>query len=117
MTPSEIKRARQASLLIELIAEALGQLNDESLRGVTVTDVVVKKGGYDADVYIDPSIYNEDEKKEILKKLKKAAPILQTFCLESSGWFKCPKFHFKFDENIEKSKKIEELFKKIKEEK
>lgn len=117
MTPSEIKRARQASLLIELISEALGGLNDEILRGLTVTDVVVKRGGYDADVYIDPSIYSEEEKKEILKKLKKAAPVLQSFCLESSGWYKCPKFHFKFDENIEKSKKIEELFKKIKEEK
>lgn len=115
MTPSEIKRARQASLLKELISEALGNMNDEILRGVTVTDVVVKKGAYDADVYIDPSIYTDEEKKEILKKLKKAAPILQTFCLDSSGWFKCPKFHFKFDENIEQSKRIEELFKKIKE--
>jgi len=116
MTPGEIKRKRQASLLIELISEALGEMNDEILRGVTVTDVVVKKGGYDADVYIDPSIYTKDEQKEILKKLKKAAPLLQSLCLEASGWFKCPKFHFKFDENIEQSKKIEELFKKIKEE-
>ncbi len=115
MTPSEIKRARAASLLKELISESIGNLNDEILRGITITDVVVKKGMYDADVYIDPSIYTEVEKKEILKKLKKAAPLLQSFCLESSGWFKCPKFHFKFDQNLEQSLRIEELFKKIKE--
>jgi len=115
MTQSEIKRARVASLLRETISESLGNMNDEILRGVVVTEVVVKKGMYDADVFIDPSIYSEDEKKTILKKLKKAAPLLQNFCLEVSGWFKCPKFHFKFDENIEKSKKIEDLFKKIKE--
>ncbi|WP_187648074.1 30S ribosome-binding factor RbfA [Nitrosophilus labii] len=117
MTPSEIKRARAASLLRELIFEALGNLNDEILRGITITEVIVKKGMYDADIYIDPSIYTEEERKEILKKLKKAASLLQSFCLESSGWFKCPKFHFKFDENIEKSKRIEELFDKIKEDK
>ncbi len=117
MTPSEIKRARAASLLRELISEALGNLNDEILRGITITEVIVKKGMYDADVYIDPSIYTDEERKEILKKLKKATSLLQSFCLESSGWFKCPKFHFKFDENIEKSKRIEELFDKIKEDK
>lgn len=114
MSQSDIKRARAASLLRELIPEALGNLNDETLRQVTVVDVVVKKGRYDADVYLDPSIYSESEKKDILKKLKKASPLLQNFCLEASGWFKCPKFHFKFDETIEKSKRLEELFEKIK---
>ncbi len=114
MTPQEIKRARQSSLLKELLAEALASLNDSEISGVTVTEVVVKRGGYDADVYIDPSIYNEEEKREILKRLKKASGLLRSFCLESSGWYKCPKFHFKFDDNIERSKKIEDLFKKIK---
>ena len=115
MNQSEIKRARSASLLKELIPEALGNLNDKVLKEITITDVVVKKGKYDANVYIDPSIYSDEEKKIILKKLKKAAPVLENFCLETSGWFRCPKFHFKFDESIEKSKRLEELFKKIKE--
>ena len=117
MSTSEIKRKRQASLLIELISEALGELADERLRGLTVMDVDVKRGGYDADVYIDKSIYSQEEQKEILKALKKAAPILQSYCLEMSGWFRCPKFHFKFDELLDQQKKIEELFAKIKDEK
>jgi len=117
MKPSEIKRKRQASLLRELISEALGQLDDERLHGITITDVDVKRGGYDADVYIDKSFYSKEEQQEILRALRRAAPLLQTFCLEASGWYKCPKFHFKFDELVEQQQKIEELFRKIKEEK
>ena len=111
-----LKEKRAASLLRELISEALGNLDDEKLRGLTVTDVDVKRGMYDADVYIDKSIYTPQEQKEILKHLKRAAPILQSYCLEMSGWFKCPKFHFHFDEMLEEQKRIEELFAKIKEE-
>ncbi len=112
-----LKEKRAASLLRELIAEALGMLDDERLRGITVTDVDVKRGMYDADVFIDKSFYTPEEQKEILKALKRAAPILQSYCLEASGWFKCPKFHFKFDETFEQQKRIEELFEKIKDEK
>ncbi len=111
-----LKEKRAASLLRELISEALGTLSDERLRGLTVTDVEVKRGMYDADVYLDESIFSEEEKKEILRQLKKAAPLLQTYCLEASGWFKCPKFHFKFDDQLKKQQRIEELFAKIKEE-
>lgn len=111
-----LKEKRAASLLRELISEALGTLSDERLRGLTVTDVEVKRGMYDADVYLDPSIYSKEEQKEILRQLKKAAPLLQTYCLEASGWFKCPKFHFAFDELLDQQKRIEELFSKIKEE-
>ena len=109
-----LKEKRAASLLRELISEALGTLSDERLQGLTVTDVEVKRGMYDADVYLDESIFSEEEKKEILRQLKKAAPLLQTYCLEASGWFKCPKFHFKFDDQLKKQQRIEELFAKIK---
>ncbi len=110
-----LKEKRAASLLRELISEALGTLDDEVLRGLTITDVDVKRGMYDADVYIDESIYSPEEKKEILNHLKRASKVLQGYCLESSGWFKCPKFHFKFDDRLQKQQKIEELFEKIKE--
>ncbi|BAF69536.1 30S ribosome-binding factor RbfA [Nitratiruptor sp. SB155-2] len=112
-----LKEKRAASLLRELIAEALGTLDDAMLRGLTVTEVDVKRGMYDADVYLDKSIYTPEEQKEILKHLKRAAPIVQSYCLESSGWFKCPKLHFKFDDMLEEQKRIEELFAKIKDEK
>ena len=111
-----LKEKRAASLLRELISEALGTLDDERLQGLTVTDVEVKRGMYDANVYLDPSIYSNEEQKEILRQLKKAAPLLQSYCLEASGWFKCPKFHFEFDKLLDQQKRIEELFTKIKEE-
>ncbi len=112
-----LKEKRAASLLRELISEALGTLSDEKLRGLTVTDVDVKRGMYDAEVYIDKSIYSPEEQKEILKHLKRAASVIQSYCLESSGWFKCPKLHFKFDDSLEQQQRIEELFEKIKEKK
>ena len=110
-----LKEKRAASLLRELLSEALGTLNDAKLQGITVTDVDVKRGMYDADVYIDKSIYTPQEQKEILKHLKRAEGVLRSYCLEASGWFKCPKFHFKFDESLERQQKMEELFRKIKE--
>jgi len=110
-----LKEKRAASLLRELLSEALGTLNDAKLQGITVTDVDVKRGMYDADVYIDKSIYTPQEQKDILKQLKRAEGVLRSYCLEASGWFKCPKFHFKFDESLERQQKMEELFRKIKE--
>ncbi|MRI83314.1 MAG: 30S ribosome-binding factor RbfA [Nitratiruptor sp.] len=111
-----LKEKRAASLLRELISEALGTLNDERLQGLTVTEVDVKRGLYDADVYLDQSIFTPEERKAILKQLKRAAPIIQSYCLEASGWFKCPKLHFHFDEQLAQQQRMEELFAKIREE-
>lgn len=33
--------------------------------------------------------------------------------MKDQGWYRSPKFAFEFDEQIEKSKNIEELFKRI----
>jgi ribosome-binding factor A len=112
----EIRLKRAASLLKELIPEAFGNLDDPMLQNLCVTDVVVKRGMYDADIFLDTSFFEEDEKKEILKRLKKAHTIIEGYCLETSGWFRCPKFHFKFDNRLEEEKRIEELFRKIREE-
>jgi len=52
MTAEEIKRHRTESVLRELIPEALSQLGDERLRGLTVTEVVCSRGRSDADVRV-----------------------------------------------------------------
>ena len=57
--------------------------------------------------------YTEQEKRDYLKLLRKARPIVETYCLKDQGWYRCPKFTFEFDEQLEKVKNIEELFKKI----
>ncbi|MCK9454452.1 MAG: 30S ribosome-binding factor RbfA [Sulfurimonas sp.] len=113
MTEAQIKLKRTESLLLELIPEALGSLNDNRLHKLDIIDIKCSRGRSDAKVYIDPASFSEQEKSEFLKLLKKARPILETFCMKEQGWFRSPKFTFEFDEQLKKAQKIEELFKKI----
>ncbi len=113
MNDAQIKRQRTASILKELIPEALCSLSDEQLAGLCVTEVVCSRGRYDAEVYLDKMMYEEDEQREILAKLRKVSPYLQNRCASSEGWYRAPKFHFKFDEQLEKQNRIEDLFKQV----
>jgi len=116
MTPEEIKRKRANSILRELIPEALSQLSDVRLRGLTVTEVVCSKGRSDADVYLDPTGIAEVEQRQILKQLKKVTKGLEAYCLKAEGWYRSPKFHFKFDKEFDRVKRMDELFAKIEKE-
>lgn len=111
---STIKTLRTSALLKELIPEALANLDDEALCNLTITDVECKKGRYDAFVYIDKAFFNAHEQEQILLKLSRAANALQNYCMGEQGWYRCPKFHFKFDERLEYQQKMDELFEKIK---
>ena len=113
MTEAEIKLKRTESILLELIPEALGSLNDKRLHEIDVIDIKCSRGRSDAKVYLDPASLSEKEKQEYLKLLRKARPIVETFCMKDQGWFRCPKLAFEFDEQLKKSQNIEELFKKI----
>ena len=116
MTPEEIKRKRANSILRELIPEAFSNLADEQLRGLTVIEVVCSKGRNDANIYLDPTGIDEDEQHIILKKLKKVTRGLEAYCLKAEGWYRSPKFHFKFDKEFDRIKRIDELFVKIEKE-
>ena len=109
----EIKRLRTESVLKELIPEALASLNDAVLRGLCVTEVECKKGRYDAFVYIDKMMLDENEQKEVITKLNKVSRYLQNYCMEAEGWFKSPKFHFKFDDRLEYQNYMDDLFEKM----
>jgi ribosome-binding factor A len=113
VTEAEIKLKRTESILLELIPEALGSLNDKRLHQLDVIDIKCSRGRSDAKVYIDPAPFTQEEKSEFLKLLKKARPIIETFCMKDQGWFRSPKFTFEFDEQLKKAQNIEELFKKI----
>ena len=113
MTEAEIKLKRTESILLELIPEALGSLNDKRLHEIDVIEVKCSRGRSDAKVYLDPASLNDQEKRDYLKLLRKARPIIETFCLKDQGWFRSPKLAFEFDELLKKSQNIEELFKKI----
>jgi len=108
-----IKLQRKESLLVELLNEALSTLNDGRLNTLQVLDVVCSRGADDAKVYLEKSILSPQEQKEILKLLKKANGLISRYCLESTGWYKTPKFTYTFDELYSKEVRMEELFKKI----
>ena len=114
MSEKSIKVQRKESILVELLNEALSTLNDQRLNSLQVLDVVCSRGASDAKVYLEKSILSEKEQKEVLKLIKKANGIISRYCLESTGWYKVPKFTYTFDELFEKENKIEELFAKIK---
>ena len=113
MTEAQIKLKRTESVLSELIPEALASMNDKRLHELDVIEVKCSRGKSDAKVYIDPSEFSEQQKRDYLKLLNKARPIIETYCLKDQGWFRCPKFTFEFDEHLKKAQNIEELFKKI----
>ncbi|QKF86661.1 ribosome-binding factor A [Campylobacter blaseri] len=110
---SEIRRLRTQSVLKQLIPEALSNLNDIMLKGLCVTDVECKRGRYDAFVYLDKMMFDEKEQKEVLAKLQKVNGYLQSYCKEAEGWFRSPKFHFEFDDRLEKQNEMDILFEKI----
>jgi len=113
MTEAQIKLKRTESVLAELIPQALGAMNDKRLHDLNIIEVKCSRGKSDAKVYIDPSEFSDQEKRDYLKLLRKARPIIETHCLKDQGWYRCPKFTFEFDEHLKKTQNIEELFKKI----
>ena len=112
MTEAQIKVKRTESILQELIPEGLSQLNDNRLHEIDIVEVKCSKGRSDAKVFIDPSYFNEEEKRTILKQLRKARPIVENYCLKDQGWFKCPKLSFEFDEHLKKNTNNRRTFQK-----
>jgi ribosome-binding factor A len=113
MNESQIKHQRMESRLREVMAEAIASLNDERLSGLTVLDVKVTKGKYDADVYLDGSDFDKNERERLEALLKKSSGFLQRYALASDDWFKIPKLHFKFDDSFSTGSRMDELFDKI----
>jgi len=113
MREEEIKRKRTESRLVELIPEALANMNDNRINGLSVTEVVCSRGRYDAKVYLDKSYLTEPEQNEALKQLRIVSGFLSTYVRESEGWYKSPKFTFEFDNQLEEISKMEALFEQI----
>lgn len=112
-----IKLERIQSLLKELIISALANLEDTRLNNLNVLEVKCSQGKYFAQVFLDPSFMTQDEKRVILHQLKKAKSLIREYCLEESGWFRCPDFNFVFDDSLEKEKRLDKIFKVLQVEK
>lgn len=105
---------RTESLLMEIIPEALATLNDNRISGLSVTEVNCKNGKYDALVYYDGTDFTKQEHKVLNNLLNKASGQIKTYCLSATGWYKCPDFNFRADDNLEKSLHLQSLFDQIK---
>jgi len=108
-----IKLKQKESLLKEALYEALSMLSDERINSLGIIDVHIKKGKYDAEVYLDPTGLDEAEQKDTLRALRKAEGIIKRQVTASTDWFKCPALHFKFDKLLEEANRIDELLEKI----
>ena len=113
MNPSEIKKLRTESLLVELIPEALAQLGDERLHELSVISVVCSRGRSDAKVYLDPAMCTKKEEGIYLGQLRKATKLIENHCKNDQGWFRCPNLTFEFDHQLAKSNTMESLFAKV----
>ena len=102
---------------MELIPEALGSLEDETINGLTVTEVDCKNGKYDAKVYYDGSDFDNSELKLVRASLRRANGAIKSYILGATGWYKCPNFTFLVDDMIEKRTRLDELFAQIEKEK
>jgi ribosome-binding factor A len=114
MNNKSINLQRTESLLKELIPEALAQLSDFRINSLAITDVDCKNGKYDAKVYFDANDLDKAELKEVNMLLGKASSLIKSYCLNATGWYKCPDFKFFKDDIQEKSARIEDLFAQIK---
>ncbi|MDO7253307.1 30S ribosome-binding factor RbfA [Helicobacter cappadocius] len=108
---------RTQSVLKEMLQEAISGLSDTRVNSASVVEVVCSRGKYNADVFIHPDFYSPEEKKQVLKGLKKAEGVLREYILSVSGWYKCPKLNFCFDETLQKTKNLDEIFNQIAKEK
>jgi ribosome-binding factor A len=108
-----INLQRTESLLCELVPEALASLNDSNINSLTITDVDCKRGKHNAVVYFDGTDFDKEELKIVKQSLKKANGVIKTYCLNSTGWYRCPDFNFVADAKIKKDLRMEELFSQI----
>jgi len=113
MKDKSINIQRTQSLLMELIPEALSELNDNSINSLVITEVDCKNGKYDAKVYFDGSDFNNAELKIIRQNLRKVSGRIKSHCLSATSWYKCPDFTFIKDDMVEKRNRLDDLFAQI----
>jgi len=111
-----IKLQRVESVLRELVPEAISGLSDERINNIPVIRVECSRGKYDANVYLDPSFVDPEEEAYIISQLQKASGYLENYCKQAEGWYRCPKFHFKFDHSLQEQNRMDALFAQIEKE-
>ncbi len=113
---SELRKARIRSAIERELSKYLHSLDDERLRGITVTNVVLSKDLRYAKVYFT-SLGREEEKDEILEALTKASRRIQRdIANRLKNMRYVPLLSFHFDLSIQKGNKMLNLLDKVQEE-
>lgn len=113
MNEHDIRDARYNNSFKDLVSEAISTLNDATISGLNVVDVKVAKGKADAVVYLDAEEYSKEEIQKFVSRLNKASGYISKYVLASMGKFRVPKLTFEFDDKTEALSKLDQLFKKI----
>ncbi|WP_104707037.1 30S ribosome-binding factor RbfA [Helicobacter bizzozeronii] len=108
-----IHAMRLDAVLLEYLQECLGTLGDDRLNGLAFSRVHCSKGKHHAHVYIDPQSIEPNTQQEVLKALKKATPMLRTYVLQVSGWFKCPQLSFHIDTALEQEQRLQKILESL----
>ena len=113
---SNIRQERLAALLFEELSILLGgELDDPKLTLTTVTDVTVSNDLRNVKVYV---INDDDEvgRQELLAALRRATPFLRGEIASRCGLRAVPELLFYYDSAPQRAARIDELLRKIAEE-
>ena len=113
---STIRQQRVTELLYEeLSIMVANELDDPKLSLVTVLGVQLSKDLRNAKVYVN---HQEEEvsRREVLKGLERATPYLRSQLAERCSLRMVPQLLFYYDDTPEKAARVDELLRKIAEE-
>ena len=107
-------RLKKAEMYLkDVLTSALYELDNSLINSLVITRVDCAKGKYDAKVYFDSNEFDDASLLALQKELKKATHLIMRHTLNISGWFKCPKFVFKPDTELENTNRVLNLIKQI----
>lgn len=109
MSDKSVKVLRAESVMTELVGEAIGTLGNEMLNSLSVIKVESSRGLSDATVYIMDDGFSDGEKQKIISGLKKSSSYIARYCTATDAMSKMPKLTYRFDDSLEKEKRLEEI--------